>query len=236
MIAAGHQPNYLPYLGFFAKVAIADVFVIVDNVQFVKRGPFGFQHRARIRTPDGWRWLTVPVLTRHKFTQRIMDVQINNAEPWRRKHWRSIWYNYKDAPYFGAYADHLESIYSRQWDRLCDLNVALIRFLFDSLGIRKPVYIASEVGIGGKASELIIDICRKTGADTYLHGRHGRDYADLELIAKSGIRNIFQYYEHPAYRQQFDGFEPYMSVIDLLFNCGPDSLSILLEGNRIEWC
>ena len=234
MIAVGHQPNYLPYLGFFAKVAAADVFVVVDNVQFVKRGPFGFQHRARIRTREGWQWLTVPVLTKGKFTQLIMDVQINNAEPWRRKHWRSILHNYHDAPYFSEYAGFFEALYAREWQTLCELNIVLIRFLLDRLGIRKPMYVASEAGISGKASHLIVDICRGTGADTYLHGKHGRDYADLQLIKEAGIQNRFQDYEHPVYRQCFEGFEPYMGAIDLMFNHGPDSLSILLEGNKIE--
>lgn len=233
MIAVGHQPNYLPYLGFFAKVACADVFVIVDNVQFVKRGPFGFQHRTRIRNHEGWQWLTVPVLTKGKYHQDIKDVHINNQEHWAEKHWRSLCHNYSGAPYFEDHADFFESLYGREWARLCELNIECIRFLLDKLGMDKPIYIGSELGIEGKATELIVDICRKTGADTYLHGKHGRDYADLEMIESAGLNNLFQDYRHPAYRQCYDGFEPYMSVVDLLLNEGPNSRRILLQGNRI---
>jgi len=234
VIAVGHQPNYLPYLGLFAKIAASDCFVIVDNVQFVKRGPFGFQHRAKIRTREGWQWLTIPVLTKGKYTQLISDVEINNAVPWRGKHWRSILYQYGHARFFKQYCDGLEALYAREWARLADVNIACLRFLLDALGIRTPVYVASEIGVGGKATELIVDICRKTGADTYLHGKHGRDYADLDLLERSGIRSLFQRYEHPAYEQCFEGFEPYMAAIDLLLNHGPDSLSILMQGNHTE--
>ena len=234
MIVVGHQPNYLPWLGLCAKVACADVFVVADNLQFVKRGPFGFQHRAKIRTPDGWQWLTVPVLTKGKYTQRIRDVEINNALSWRRKHWRAVEQNYHGAPHFDAYADALKDVYESDWRRLVDLNVTCLRFTLEALGIDRPIRIASDLGVSGKGTDYIIDLCRKTGADTYLHGRHGRDYADFTAIEAAGIRNLSQEYAHPEYAQRFEGFEPFMAAIDLLLNHGPDSSRILMEGNALH--
>ena len=234
MIAVGHQPNYLPYLGIFAKVAQADVFVIVNNVQFVKRGRFGFQNRTRIRTHEGWAWLTVPVLSKGKYHQQISETKINNAAPWRRKHWRSIQLNYRSAPCFEEYAGFLEALYQNEsFGFLQDLNIKIIRYLLSALRIDVDVLIATEAGIQGKATDLIIDICKKTGADTYLHGKHGADYADFAGIESAGIKNLVLDYEHPTYEQCHPGFEPYMSAVDLLFNHGERSLEVLLEGNRI---
>lgn len=234
MIAVGHQPNYLPYLGVFAKAAQADVFVIVNNVQFVKRGSFGFQNRTRIRTPQGWAWLTVPVLTKGKYHQEIRETQINNALPWRRKHWKSILLSYQTAPHFPEHGGFFEALYRKEWDLLQDLNIEIIRYLLSSLGVRTKVLVSDDAGIHGKATDLIIDICKKTGADTYLHGKHGADYADFAAIEAAAIKNVVLNYQHPVYPQCHPGFEPYMGAIDLLFNCGERSLDILLEGNKIS--
>ncbi|MBI4355804.1 MAG: WbqC family protein [Candidatus Omnitrophica bacterium] len=231
MVLAGHQPNYLPWLGFFDKAAQADHFVLVDTVQFVKRGPFGFQHRAKIKTASGAVWLTVPVLTKGKFDQTIQETRINNAAPWRRKHWRAIELNYHQAPFFARYAGALEAFYACEWDRLALLNEALIRWLFDVLGLHLPVTTASGMGITGVKTELILKLCQAVGADTYLHGKHGREYADIAQMERAGVRSLFQDYQHPAYPQQFGAFTPQLSVIDLLFNHGPESLA-MLRGNR----
>ena len=233
MIAVGHQPNYLPYLGIFAKVAQSDVFVIVNNVQFVKRGPFGFQNRTRIRTESGWSWLTVPVQTSGRYHQQICETRTSDAIPWPRKHWRTIVQHYRTAPYFEEHSKFFEALYSRDWDLLQELNIAIIRYLLDALGIEVEVLVSKEADIDGHGTDLIVDICRKTGADTYIHGKHGGDYADFGKIEAAGVRNLVLDYEHPTYTQCYDGFEPYMAVIDLLFNHGQRSLEILLEGNCV---
>ena len=228
MMVAGHQPNYLPHLGFFHKMAQVDTFVIVDNVQFVKRGPFGWMHRNKIRTQEGWVWLTVPVLTKGKYTQKIMDVHINNALPWRRKHWKSIWLNYQKAPYFDRYADFFHETYNKEWERLSDLNETLILYIKEALGIKTRVLKASDLGVEGKATELIIDLCVKLGANRYMHGIHGKDYVDVNQMREKGIESLFQEFHHPKYRQVHEPFMPNMSTIDLLFNEGERSLEILL--------
>ncbi len=234
MILAGHQPNYLPYLGFFHKAARVDVFAIVDNVQFVKRGPFGFQNRARIRTGQGRMWLTVPVLTKGKFHQEIREVRIDNNKDWRHKHWRSLVMNYERAPHFHRYRDFFEEVYMREWEYLGVVNEALIRYLLRELGIGVRIVKTSELGCSGKGTEFILDMCRKTGAGTYLHGKHGRDYVDQALLEAGGVKSVYQEFDHPVHPQQWEPFLPLMSAVDLLFNCGPSSLEVLMGGCASE--
>lgn len=233
MIVTGHQPNYLPYPGFFEKIARADLFIIVDNVQFVKRGPFGWIHRNKVRTEKGWDWLTVPVLTKGKFTQSIRETRINAAQPWARKHWRTIEWNYRKAPHFGKYADGLRAVFDRKWEWIWELNVELIRLIMGWLEIQTPVKIASEMGVGGHATDLVVDLCAKAGGDTYLSGLHGRDYLDEAKIREAGIRLLYQEFESPEYPQNVAGtFIPNLSTIDLMFNCGPGSRRLLLGGEE----
>jgi hypothetical protein len=229
MILTAHQPNYLPYLGFVHKAARADMFMVVDTVQFVKRGPFGWIHRNRILGPNGVQWLTVPVITKGRFGQTIRDVEIRNDLPWRRKHWRAIEVAYRGAPHFARYAPALLDVYEREWTHLAPLAVCLIRLLFEWFHIDIPVRIASEEGIAARRTDLIIAMCRHVGADTYLSGIHGRDYLDEAAVAAAGIRLVYQQFSHPVYPQGREPFVPNLSAIDLLFRCGPDSRRIL-EG------
>src|SRR3989339_1677411 len=147
MLITGHQPNYLPYIGFFHKVSLADTLVIVDVVQYVKRGPFGWINRNRIRTPQGWIWLTVPVKTKGKFHQSIMETEIDNSTPWARKHLKSIERNYQNAPYFHKYFEFLQEIYQKQWLLLPELNEAIIRYIIGQLGIKTRIVKASQLGL-----------------------------------------------------------------------------------------
>jgi hypothetical protein len=235
MILAGHQPNYLPYLGFFHKIYYCDLFVIVDNVQYVKRGPFGWMNRNKIRTPNGDLWLTVPVLVKGKFTQKIMETEINTTLPWARKHWRSLVTNYGKAPYFSQYSDFFDETYNQKtWLSFSDLSTHLILYLMKALGMERPVKKASEIGATGKGDELIIDMCQKTGADSYLHGKHGKDYIDESKFQAAKIKCLYQDFEHPVYQQQFEPFMPYLSVVDLLFNHGPESLDILIGKKKVK--
>lgn len=233
MILTGHQPNYLPYLGFFHKIAQADTFAIFDNVQFVKRGKFGWMNRNRIRTKDGWIWLTVPVLTKGKYYQLIMGTKINNNSHWAKKHFMSIYYNYRRAKYFKKYSGFFEEIYKRDWDNFSDLTIEIIKYLIKELGIDIKIVVCSKIGVRGKATEYTIDLCKKLKADTYISGIHGKDYLDENLFRKENIRLIYQEFVHPVYKQLFRGFIPSLSIIDLLFNYGVQSLDIL-TGKKKE--
>ncbi len=230
MILTGHQPNYLPYLGFFHKIASADAFVIVDTVQFVKRGPFGWVHRNRIRTPNapGWMWLSVPVLTSGRFTQPILEARIDPHPPWRRKHWRSLQLSYARAPHFAEHAPFFEALYAKEWERLSDLNEAVIRYLAGAFGLQVPIHRASDLQPEGQATALILDLCRKLGADAYLSGIHGRDYLDQPAFERAGVRLLFSDFVHPVYSQaSHEGFVPGLAAVDLLFAEGPRAADIL---------
>ncbi len=236
MIVTGHQPNYLPYLGFFHKIYHADIFVIVDNVQYVKRGPFGWISRNRIKTVNGEQWISVPILVKGKFEQKISETKINTTLPWARKHWKTLLVNYGKTPYFSKYADFFEDTYlKKEWENFSDLSCHIIFYLLSALGIQKPVKKSSELGAEGKADDLILSLCEKTGADTYLHGVHGKDYVDPAKFLARGIKSLDQEFVHPVYRQQFGDFISNLSVVDLLFNHGDESLAILLGQKKVEF-
>lgn len=231
MIVAIHQPNYLPWLGFFYKLANCDIFVLLDNVEYSKHG---FINRNKIKTPQGPAWLTVGVLTKGRHKQLINEVEINNGVPWSRTHERSIAQNYSKAPYFKQYKAFFEDIYHRQWERLADLNEALIKVIYDILAIRDVQFIrASELNVSGEGTELLVNVCKAVGADTYLSGPSGQKYMEAELLSKEGISLRYSDFEHATYHQLWGDFIPNMSVIDLIFNEGERSLDILTgAGSR----
>jgi len=243
MMVTGHQPNYLPYIGFFHKVSLSETFIIVDLVQYVKRGPFGWINRNRIRTSQGWIWLTVPVKTSGKFYQSIMETEIDNSTDWARKHLKSIERNYQKTPYFNEYFEPLQDIYRKQWGWLAELNEAIIRYIINALGMKVKIIRASQLGLDYKlpgadnknnssGTDLIIQICRKVNSDSYLHGKHGQDYVDGNKMNQSGVLSYFQDFHHPIYQQSHKPFMPEMSVIDLLFNCGDKSLDIIRQSGK----
>ncbi len=223
MIVAVHQPQYLPWLGYFDKMASADVFVFLDNVQYKKNE---WQNRNRIKTASGPQWLTVPVT--YRFGQRINEVLINNRESWQKKQKQAIITNYRKAPHWEETSVALEEVFVRSWERLSELNVFTVRRLAQILGISTPLYVASELpAFPEDPDERLIGITSHFGADTYLAGSGGSKYMNLDKFAEKGIKVQFQQYTHPVYNQLFGDFEPFMSVIDLLFNHGKDSLGIL---------
>lgn len=232
MILTLHQPQYLPWLGYFDKIRSADVFVALDKPQFEKND---WQNRNRVKGAQGPIWLTVPVLSKGRSQQSIAEVELNGREDWARKHWTTLELNYRKAPFWADYAPRLQALYARPWTRLAELNLALFKVLAEALRVGTPVKVESEIGSEGQATERLIDLCRRTGADAYLAGAGGADYMDPELFKKAGIRLLTQHYQHPTYRQQYPkaGFVPYLSAVDLLFNEGPDAARIL-QATQIE--
>jgi hypothetical protein len=212
-----HQPQYLPYLAFFHKIAHCDIFVVLDNVQFQKNG---LQNRNKIKNSTGWQWLTVPVL--HKRKQKIKATSINNKSNWPRKHWQAIRTSYGRTPHFDWCKAELEPIYQQDWDCLAPLNMALTRIVCDLLGIKTPIIDASSLPLQGKATDLLINICRTLGANKYLSGPGGRQYMDLEKFQRAGIDIKWQEFKFPVYKQPFPAldFIPNLSVVDTLCSCG----------------
>lgn len=229
MIVSIHQPNFLPWLGFFDKVDRSDVFILLDNVQFEKND---WQNRNRIKGANGPQWLTVPV--QHKFPQTIAETRINDTVDWRRKHWNAITANYGKAPEFQRYGPIFEEVYRQTWTGLADLNIHLLRIVFDLLGLRQPVRLASELPVHTASSQRLAELCRAAGADVYLAGAGGHNYLDTRPFEERQVRVEFQAYQHPVYPQLFGAFEPYLSVMDLLFNCGDRSPDIIRGQEQAE--
>jgi len=223
MIVSVHQPQYLPWAGYFDKIDQADVFVLLDNVQFKKNE---WQNRNRIKTAQGVQWLTVPV--RYKFMQLINEVEINNQDHWQHRQEQSIRTNYRRSPFWTVLADLFDELFSRPWQRISELNIFVVKRLVEILGITTPLYVSSELNvIAEDPDERLIDLARFFHADTYLAGSGGKHYMDLKTYKAAGIKVIFQDYQYPEYSQLFGAFEPFLSVIDLIYNHGPDSLKIL---------
>ncbi|HBN07677.1 MAG TPA: hypothetical protein DD435_03170, partial [Cyanobacteria bacterium UBA8530] len=155
---------------------------------------------------------------------RISEQRIEEVGPWRRKYWKSIEQNYGRHPHFERYEKPLKAILFSSFERLVDLNGALIDFFRSELGITTPLLRASTLGVEGNKSELLHAICRKVEAETYLSGPSGRDYLDESLFHSSGIGVLYHGFEHPVYPQfRAKSFIPQLSTLDLLFNCGPES-------------
>jgi hypothetical protein len=217
MIISVHQPHYLPWIGYFDKIKHSDCFVFLDNVQYKKRE---FQNRNKIRTGTGWIWLTVPVITKDNFLQKISDVKINNETDWAREHWKSFEHNYAKAPFFDQWRERFGSLHALSWDKLIDINITIIKIVLEAYGITTPIVMESSLSITTTSTQRIVGICKNLGGDTYLSGSGGKDYMDESLFTDAGIKLEYQKFDHPVYRQVFDGFEPYMCILDHLFNCG----------------
>ena len=231
MVIAIHQPQYMPWTGYFHKMASADCFVLLDNVQFKKNE---WQHRNRIRGPNGAQWLSVP--TTYRFPQLISEVTIADDATWRMKHLRSIEACYRKSKWYYDYFPDIERFLVQDHVMLAPCNIASVKMLAGCLGIATPVEIASSYAFDGVATERLVAICRHFGADTYLAGAGGHDYMDLSLFEAAGITVRFQEFEPPRYLQGFctneEEFIAGLSALDLLFNCGPESLPILMGGRR----
>lgn len=226
-----HQPDFLPWLGFFNKVSLCEILVIGDHVQYEDHG---FRNRNKIKTPTGPQWLTVPVS--NKFGDPIKMVPVSylerNGKLWTEVHLQTLKHNYSRSPYFENVIGILEEVYEKKFQFLADMNIELLKKILEFLNLKTTIKRTSELGLNASKTESIIEICHTLKANKYVSGPLGKKYADEALLKKNGITIFYPKYEHPTYTQQFMklGFLPNMSIIDLLFNEGPSSLSIIKSG------
>lgn len=237
MIVAAHQPNFIPWLGYFDKMRKADLFIVVDHVQLERQS---FQNRTRIMTGSGDRWITVPVIQDSR-AERIMDKRIDNSRSgrfrWNRKMFLTLKYAYQGAPFFRAYEECLLEIFDARWDRLTALNERFIELCREALGIRAPMLKSSSLHVSGVKSDMVLNMCREVGAHAYLAGcGASRDYLDVRAFERAGIEVLWQRFEHPTYRQcrGAPDFIPKLSSLDMILNCGPRSREILRGGALAE--
>ncbi len=224
MILAAHQVHFMPGLRYFSKMRGCDIFVFLDDVQYVKRE---FQNRNKIRTKDGWQYLTLPVITKGRFYQKINEVEIDNTLDWRTEHLKAIRTNYAKATYFSNYFGEIEKIYAKNYTRLIDISMEFINFFRKHFGINNRVIFSSELKIDASSTKRLVDICLKLKADTYLSGVGARSYLDESIFKENGIKVIWQNFEIKPYPQPYNGFVENMSAVDLLMNCGPRSVEWL---------
>jgi len=230
MIVSIHQPAYLPWLGYLHRIAVSDLHIVLDHVQFEKNS---FINRNKVRTQTGWCWLTVPLATSHRFGDLAIDrVQIIDDPRWARKHWQTLRQSYARAEHFARYAPWLEELYQRPQHRLAELIAEMTAWQLEQFGIRTPLVYSSQLGATGAKSELVLNLCREVGADVYLSGPLGRDYLDESAFRRAGIEVAYHDFRHPVYKQIHGEFESGMAAIDLLFHHGPDARSILISSTE----
>ena len=232
MLVAIHQPHYVPWLGYLDRMARADQFIVLDHVQFERRN---YQNRTMILCENETKWLTVPVVQVSQ-KELIVEKQVDNSEggsrAWGPTHFKTLKYAYRKAPFFAAYAPRLQEILEARWDKLVDLDLAMLDFLRDAFEIRTPLRRSSQMKAEGARSGLLLNLCQEVGPrTTFLGGLGGsRDYLDLQAFEAAGIGVEWQQFRHPAYPQcGSESFTPGLMSLDLLFNCGPLGRDLLWQ-------
>ncbi len=222
-----HQANYIPWLGYFHKMAHCDYFVYLDTVQY-PRGQ-SFSPRNRIKTPNGVTFLTIPVKHPPGKEGKALYTEIEFADArWKQKHLKTVMLSYKRAPFFEEIYPFYEQALLEN-NRFLELNIALIEAVAVYLGIpSKRMRLSEMLDNFGQKTDLIVDICKQLGADTYLSGvGGGKEYNDEETLNQNGIRLVYSKFEHPVYPQLWGDFVSHLSVLDALFNCGPETREFL---------
>ncbi len=222
---ACHQPNFMPWPGFFYKAIKADVLVLLDHVQF----PLGtsWVSRNRLKNKGGVFWLTVPVWKKGRGIQSINEIEICNEKDWQRKHYLSLVHAYKNAPYFYEHLGFFKEIFNKKWKRLLDLNLVILKYLLNNLGIKGDIILSSSLKINAKGQELLIKICKRLSANCYVSLSTSKKYIDKDIFEMENIDVRFYPFKSIVYPQLWGDFIPNLSSIDLLLNCGNKALAII---------
>ena len=237
LLVAAHQPHYLPWLGYLAKIAAADLFVVMDDLQYEAQN---FQNRNRIKTDTGAQWLTVPVVRGSLYdsilAKRIAPVD-NPRQDWRRRTWAAIETHYRRAPFFARYAPELRAVYDVDWTSLVELDLRMLDLARGWFGITTPIVRASTLGLAGQKTERILAMVHAVRATTYLSGSGGStQYLEARAFQAAGIGLAWHRYEHPEHAQRYPehGFVPRLAFLDAWFNVGPEAAAWIVPANRRE--
>jgi hypothetical protein len=213
-----HQPDFLPWLGFFDRWKRSDLYIVLDDVQFLRRG---WHHRDKIKTTAGVRWLTIPVMKKGKYRQLIRDVKIDYSNDWCYKHLKTIEVNYKKATAFDHYIEKIKNIYDKKKRFLVELNLALLEWSAKELGITTPFVLASDYHLTSSSTLRLVELIKAVGGTHYLSGVGARAYLDESLFEDSRISLIWQQFNHPVYPQLHGEFVPGLSALDFVMNHNP---------------
>ena len=228
LIVTIHQPNYFPYPGFFQKVLLSDVCVILDRAQF----EFDITNRNKIITPEGsWTRISVPIKKGQKFFE-IRNVEIDNDQTWTEKNWDLICKSYNNSSFFDLYKITLNSVFKKNWNLIFDLNFYTLKKVFEWLDIKTKIILDSELDVAGRSSDHLLNICKKIGATKYLSGPGGRNYLNEKIFEQNKIEVEYQIYDPIIYSQKYaKSFIQNLSILDLLFNVGSDSKKLIRKSS-----
>jgi hypothetical protein len=223
------QPSYIPWRGYFHQIYKADLFIFYDDVQYDKHG---WRNRNRIKTAEGSRWVTIPVFSRGTLTNHMLikDAKIDWNSKWSNSHWDIIRHSYKDAPYFIRFAPQVQSFYQRRDEFLADFIIDFTIILARELGINHTRFLRSSTihGMDGQKTDRLIQILQSVGATHYITGPSAKDYIEQDKFDTAGITLEYISYDYPEYPQLHSPYDPYVSILDLLFMTGP-------EANKYIW-
>ncbi len=229
MIVTIHQPDFLPWLGFFDRWQKSDLFIVLDDVQFLRRG---WHHRDKIKAPNGVQWLTVPIIKKGRYHQLINEVEIDNKDNWRQKHLKTLKFSYSKAPNVERIFNCIGKIYGLKHKLLIDFNMDLLKFCADILEIKTSVVLASTFNVKSKSSQRLVELVKTVGGDTYLTGSASKAYLDENEFKEAGIEVNWQEFNHPVYPQLYNGFEKRLSVIDFFMMASKDDFKKFKPKDR----
>jgi len=225
---------FMPWIGYFDIMARSDIFIVLDNVQYTTAD---WRNRNRIKIADSITWLTVPVHAREHFEKKINEIRIDNDSPWKKKHLASLEHSYKRAAFYDEIMHLLRGAYGTDHTFLVDLNMDLMRCVRQYLSLDTRVMMSSEMASSGRSDERVLALCKEAGATHYLSGPSAKSYIRESAFEDAGVEIMWHDYSHPYYNQLWvkrQGFVSHLSVVDLMFNHGPESLDILTGKIRIE--
>lgn len=213
MIVTIHQPDFLPWLGFFDRWLRSDLYIVLDDVQFIRRG---WHHRDQIKTPQGIKWLTVPVVKKGRYSQLVKDVEISNHHNWKEKMLNAVHAAYREAPQYDFVYHEIKEILSKNHTYLIELNIELLKYCARILDIRTPFELSSTFNETSHETKRLVRLVKKAGGDVYLTGLGAKDYLDEKAFIKEDVQVRWQTFIHPVYPQLHGDFKRMLSVIDFL--------------------
>jgi hypothetical protein len=234
MILTAHQPTYLPWLGTFHKILLSDTFCFFDIAQYQKKE---WDNRNKIYTNNGPVWLSVPVESSNHFSKTVGTISIQNETSWAQKQYKTIYLNYKNHPFFEMHKPFLDKMFLHTtWEKLVDLNVFFYTYILKLLNKEIPIVMASDYDFQGEKSDLVLDMCKKLGASTYIFGGEGKNYADKASFEEANIQLVFQEYIHPIYKQyrNKNEFVSHLSILDLIMNYDANDLENIIFDHNIK--
>lgn len=231
MVVAIHQPNFFPWLGFFDKIARADVFVVLDDVQFPKSGRGTWINRVKMLIGGRPAWITVPIKRNFHGVRSIREIEIDDSIPWRATIAKTLQFNYSKCPFFKSEWPIIDNLLMHDASLIWEFNLHAITTLVAYLNLDpEKLVLGSSLKVEGKATELLIGLTKAAGGNTYLCGGGAAGYQQDELFDQSGLTLKYQDFAHPFYQQSIAEFAPGLSIVDALFNTGKETVRSLFAG------